>query len=383
MDKISHFWNTFLKSLPDGEELTYASQFAFGDSPQLADTLAQLVLVGKKTATCDSLWAYQANGESLPQAGSFHILLDGAQKPLAVLQTTQVEICNFDEVSADFAANEGEDDCTLESWRREHWKYFSRTLPALGYEPSPNMPLVCERFQVVYAQHSKRTHFTTHNESHLHATLKQHYQAPLSRTEVDIDGYVVDVVWADGTCIEVQTANVGQMKAKLRRLLAKHTVRLVLPVALEKWIVKEGVKPSRRRSPKKGNFWQAFRELSKIAPLLTQPNLQVDILLVKVEDVRMFSTQRASWRRVGYSTVNRRLLQIVATHALRGTPDWQAQLPTSLAQPFTTKHFAEAAGCSVQEAQAACYTLARMDILQQVGKLGRANLWGSKDEVAG
>ena len=54
------------------------------------------------------------------------------------------------DVDALFAYEEGENDRSLESWRKEHWQYFSRVLPRIGKKPTPEMLLVCERFLVVY-----------------------------------------------------------------------------------------------------------------------------------------------------------------------------------------------------------------------------------------
>lgn len=59
-------------------------------------------------------------------------------------------ICSFNEVDAQFAYEEGENDRSLESWRKEHWQYFSRVLPKIGKKPTPEMLLVCERFRIVY-----------------------------------------------------------------------------------------------------------------------------------------------------------------------------------------------------------------------------------------
>jgi uncharacterized protein YhfF len=56
----------------------------------------------------------------------------------------------YDEVDAKFAYEEGEGDRSLEYWRDAHWRFFSRTLPTIGKEPSVDMPLVCERFRVIY-----------------------------------------------------------------------------------------------------------------------------------------------------------------------------------------------------------------------------------------
>jgi hypothetical protein len=31
-----------------------------------------------------------------------------------------------------------------------HWRFFSRTLPKIGKEPTEDMPLECERFRLIY-----------------------------------------------------------------------------------------------------------------------------------------------------------------------------------------------------------------------------------------
>ena len=41
---------------------------------------------------------------------------------------------------------------TLEYWREAHWPYFVRELTELGYEVTPDLPCVCERFEVVFRE---------------------------------------------------------------------------------------------------------------------------------------------------------------------------------------------------------------------------------------
>jgi len=53
-------------------------------------------------------------------------------------------------VTAEFAYSEGEDDRTLESWRREHRKYFTRVLAARGVVFDASSHVVMESFEVVY-----------------------------------------------------------------------------------------------------------------------------------------------------------------------------------------------------------------------------------------
>ena len=123
--------------------------WAFGDSPELADELLGLVLEGVKTGTAGALWDYEDEGEPVPQPGSLSIVLDGAGEPRALLRTTAVEVLPFDQVGEEHAHSEGEGDGTLESWRREHEAYWRRGLSG-GRTFAEDMPVVCERFEVLY-----------------------------------------------------------------------------------------------------------------------------------------------------------------------------------------------------------------------------------------
>ncbi len=152
-DQVKNFWRTFVASdaCPPGisaDEIPEAA--GFGDSPALADELGQLVYDGVKTATCGALWEYEHAGDSLPQVGQLEIVTDGQGRPTCVIEITEVTIKPYNEVPVDFAYAEGEDDRTLAAWRREHWKYFSRVLLPIGHTPAETMPLVCQRFRVIY-----------------------------------------------------------------------------------------------------------------------------------------------------------------------------------------------------------------------------------------
>ena len=122
----------------------------FGDNPALADELGGLVLSGQKSATCSAVWEYEAEGEALPQTGMLWLVLDGRNQPMCVVETVEVTTRAFNEVDEDFARAEGEDDLSLESWREGHKRFFTRTLAAIGKEFSEDMPLICERFRVIY-----------------------------------------------------------------------------------------------------------------------------------------------------------------------------------------------------------------------------------------
>jgi hypothetical protein len=75
------------------------------------------------------------------------------------------------------------------------------------------------------------------NERSLHASLKAWYSQPGDRFEVPVDGYVVDIV-RDEVLLEIQTGNFSAIKSKLATLVSSHQVRLIYPIAMEKWVVR-------------------------------------------------------------------------------------------------------------------------------------------------
>lgn len=75
------------------------------------------------------------------------------------------------------------------------------------------------------------------NEKSLHAALKAWCLQPGDQTEVPVDGYVIDIVRGD-LLIEIQTRNFSAIKGKLLTLTAQCPVRLMYPIAQQKWIVR-------------------------------------------------------------------------------------------------------------------------------------------------
>ncbi len=147
------FWQAFLATLPPDHRahtLPHPVAEGFGDSAELAEELGQLINQGIKTATCASLWEHEAEGIPIPVVGQYDIVLDGQQQPLLISEMTEVTIRPYDEVDSSFAFEEGEGDRSLESWRAGHWRFFSRILAKIGREPDQKMPLICQRFRVVF-----------------------------------------------------------------------------------------------------------------------------------------------------------------------------------------------------------------------------------------
>jgi hypothetical protein len=210
----------------------------------------------------------------------------------------------------------------------------------------------------------------TLNEKPLHAALKQYLSQPDDQFEVPVDGYVVDIVRGDWL-IEIQTRNFSAMKRKLADLVQRHKVHLVHPVAQEKWIVKEN---GRRKSPKRGTVESVFAELVSFPQLLLEPNFSLEVLLIREEETRRYEAT-GSWRRRGWVTEERQLLEVVSRHEFATTADLRYLLPPTLPTQFTTAHLAKAIKQPRALAQKMAYCLRHIGVIEPVGKEKRAVLY--------
>ena len=147
---IQPFWDSFVAAADLDPPPAFSEAFFFGDDERVANALAELVLSGTKRATTSLLWAYEADNEPMPQSGDFSVVTNWDGQPLCVIETIQVDICPYQEVTEAYAAVEGEGDGSLRHWRDVHWAAFSRECARIGKTPDSRMPVVCERFKVVY-----------------------------------------------------------------------------------------------------------------------------------------------------------------------------------------------------------------------------------------
>jgi hypothetical protein len=211
-------------------------------------------------------------------------------------------------------------------------------------------------------------------ERSLHAALKQWYAQPGDLLEAPLHGCVIDIARPD-LWIEIQTRHFGAIRLKLQRLVEHGPVRLVYPIAVERWIVREGLGPSgRRRSPRRGRLEHLFLELVRLADLPSHPNFSLEVLLIRDEEHRLHDG-KGSWRRKGWSISDRLLLEVTGRHLFSSPQDYRALLPSELVSPFTSRDLAKAARMPLYLAQKMVYCLRRMALVSPNGKRGRYTLY--------
>ena len=98
MIKAESMWQDFLATRPDITQDMDA--WAFGVE---ANTLADLVLKGIKTATASAYDLYELDKEPLPQEGTYDVVLDSKDEAVCIIEITKVSLVPFSQVSAQHA----------------------------------------------------------------------------------------------------------------------------------------------------------------------------------------------------------------------------------------------------------------------------------------
>lgn len=144
--KPQNMWQEFTAHHPDAASASWEA-WAYGDAP---DQLAALTLAGVKTATSSLHAAYACEGEALPKAGEYSIILDSHDNAVCITRCTRVRILPYREVDEDHARREGEGDGSLAYWRKVHEAFFRKELNQISLPFTEEIAVVCEEFEVVY-----------------------------------------------------------------------------------------------------------------------------------------------------------------------------------------------------------------------------------------
>ena len=149
--EIKTYYDRFLINLPHDSTLRGRtwSPDKWGNTPEEADAIGALIAAGEKTASCTSYWAWSADRFRFPALGLLTMVLDGADRPLCMIETYELSLRRFIDVDAEFAHAEGEGDRSLLHWRKSHWLWFTEQLKTYGRQPTEDMILVCERYRKI------------------------------------------------------------------------------------------------------------------------------------------------------------------------------------------------------------------------------------------
>ena len=108
--------------------------------------------------------------------------------------------------------------------------------------------------------------------------------------------------------------------------------------------------------------------------LLANPRFSLLLVLIREEEVRRYDGVRG-WRRNGWVTQERRLLDVMDQRLIESPRDLAALIPSDMPDPFTASDLAAAIGGTQRFARKMAYCLREMGVIAQVGKRTRAILY--------
>ena len=192
-----------------------------------------------------------------------------------------------------------------------------------------------------------------------------------------VGGYYADIKNDDGI-FEVQTRSFNRLRAKLTSYLETERVTIVYPIPAIKrlvWIdAQTGELTSPRKSPKRGNYFDAFPELYKLDMLVANESFGVLLLLIDMDEYRYLNGWSTDGKK-GSTRHERYPIALVDSLLLTTKEDYEGLLPSDLCSPFTSKELAAAAKIQLRIAQTVLTVLSKRGSIQCIGKRGRLNLY--------
>jgi uncharacterized protein YhfF len=131
------------------------AEFGFAGT-DLRRELVAAILRGDKTSTTGLLADYEREGDPISSPGDRSLVLDVDDRPVAVIETTEVTVRRMADVDLQFAIDEGEGFTSVAEWREAHERFFGSYLDEVragigdpDYALTDDTLVVCERFRLV------------------------------------------------------------------------------------------------------------------------------------------------------------------------------------------------------------------------------------------
>lgn len=231
--------------------------------------------------------------------------------------------------------------------------------------------------QKIIGMNRERQGIGTLGEKTVHAVLKNYYAPDCEMQEIPIENFVADI-FTGTEIIEIQTRSFNVMRRKLETFLKQYPVTIVHPIPHIKWVSwideETGEASPKRKSPKKGNPYQAFVELYKIRPFLKDENLHFKFALIDMEEYRLLNGWSRDKKR-GSERFDRIPLEFVEEVCIDRREDYMQFVPFDLPELFTSRQFAQCAKIPMRLANVVLLILTDLSIVSRVGKQGNCYLY--------
>jgi uncharacterized protein YhfF len=149
--RIEEFWEACRQALPEATHGRGYRVKRFGNDPAMSRLLLDLIRSGQKTGTFGLEWEFEERPRERPQPGDLIIVTDAGSEPGALIRVTGTEVVAFSAIGAEQLQHEGPALREPDAWRKVHRAFWTPALHAMGREPSDDMPILVQRFELLKA----------------------------------------------------------------------------------------------------------------------------------------------------------------------------------------------------------------------------------------
>ena len=147
---IDDYWNQAIASKP---ELAVDHQIrSIGIDEETTILIIDFIKEGEKVGTFSLPWLMESEKIPASHTGQPIILLSYDGKPEIVVQITDIEETTFGEIDYDVTKIDGPPVRDPEVWIPLHREYWNNILKPYGRSCTDDMPVIVERFKLVYSE---------------------------------------------------------------------------------------------------------------------------------------------------------------------------------------------------------------------------------------
>ena len=121
-----------------------------GGDPETVNIIIGLILKGDKCGTFGVKMLQERNPAITPSLGGVAVLVDCDGAPHAAIRTDTLTPVAYKDITEEHLTVEGPGARKLEVWQNIHWPYWTSLLKPYGLEPSEDMIIMVEHFDLLY-----------------------------------------------------------------------------------------------------------------------------------------------------------------------------------------------------------------------------------------
>ena len=220
--------------------------------------------------------------------------------------------------------------------------------------------------------------FSVYQESYVHKAVKLYFDPNEEHHEVPILGSVADIF--DGHAVtEVQTGGFAPLLPKLKKLVKSYPVHLVHPYPMithHRWQDTETGEimiPKRQGQPK--SLYSVARDIYALREIIPSDNLTVTVLAYECDEYRLLDGYGKDKKRRA-TLLGKIPTRLLGSVSFASREDYSAFIPDALPIEFTATEYLRLIKSRSRYDTMAIKLLSHLGFLGEIGKRGRAKLYG-------